>query len=149
MQTERGEFYRDKLKYKEKVTQYKNKIKHHDKIINLMEKEKIELEAFKNSVTTMPTQSVQSEKYSKYHVKAMASLQLKDKEIPNMKVSLVKKVIEINTLRGLVTQKEKEVKEVVISKNQMKDKISKYSKKLVEKYIMREARYEIWDQLSL
>ena len=69
----------------------------------LMEKEKIELEAFENYFTTMPSQSVQSEKYLEELVKAMASLQLKDKEISNLKVSLVKKDTEINTFIGSVT----------------------------------------------
>ena len=31
----------------------------------------------------------------------------------------------------------------------MKEKISNYSKKLVRRYILKKARYEIWDQLSL
>lgn len=76
----------------------------------------------------------------------MAYLHLKDKDIANMKVILVNKDIDINTLRGSMKHKEKEA---IISKNQIKEKISKYSKKLVGKSIMREARYKIWDQLSL
>lgn len=64
MQTKRDEFYKDVLNYKEKGTQYQNQIKKQEERMNLMEKKKIELESFKKFFTTMPTQSVQSGKYS-------------------------------------------------------------------------------------
>ena len=44
----------------------------------------------------------------------MASLQLKENEITNLKVSLENKYIEINTLKGSMIQKEKEEKEEVL-----------------------------------
>lgn len=45
-------------------------------------------------------------------------------------------------------QKEQEIKEALSSKNQIKDKLSKYSRKLAGITILKEARYEIWDQIS-
>ena len=38
VQTERDEFNRDMLKYKEQVTQYQNRIKQYEEMIALMEK---------------------------------------------------------------------------------------------------------------
>lgn len=40
-------------------------------------------------------------------------------------------------------QKEQEIKESVSSKNQMKDKLSKYNRELAGRSILKEARYEI------
>jgi hypothetical protein len=74
------------------------------------------LEAFKNSITTMPTQSVPSENYSEDLAMAMASLQLKENEIASLNLRLENKDTQINTLKGSVIQKEKEAKEAKRSK---------------------------------
>lgn len=66
------------LKYKEHVVQYQDQIKKHEEKITLIEKEKIKLEAFKNSITKS-TQSVPSETSLEELVKGTTSLQLKDK----------------------------------------------------------------------
>lgn len=91
IQTERDDVHRDMLKYKEQVVQYQDQIEKYKENITLIEKEKIELEDFKN--TTKSTQSVPSETSSEDLVKSMASLQLKDKEIEKLKGSLDEKML--------------------------------------------------------
>lgn len=47
----------------------------------------------------------------------MDSLKLKDKEIEKLKVTWVQKDTGITSLKGVVTQKDQEAKEVINSKN--------------------------------
>ena len=109
----------------------------------------MELEAFKNSVTSAPSKSVKDVKGLEELVKAMASLKLKDKEIEKIKVNLVQKDTKITSLKGVVTQKYQQAKEAINSKNQIKENISKYIKKLVGKTILKEARYASGNQLFI
>ena len=77
----------------------------------------MELESFKNWVTSTPSKSIQDGKVSEELVKAMASLRFKDKEIEKLKANLVQKDTNINALKGVVTQKDQEAKDVINSKN--------------------------------
>ena len=56
-----------------------------------------------------------------------------NKEIEKLNVNLVQKDTKINSLKGVVTQKDQEAKEAINSKNQIKNNLSKYNKKLVGK----------------
>ena len=127
IQTERDGFYRDVVKFKEQVIEFQNYIEQYKDKMNLVEKENIELEDFKDPVTYVQSKLVQDEKDSEDLVKAMASLKLKDEEIEKLKANLVQKDTHITILKEIVTKKGSVVKEAQDSKNQMKERLSKYN----------------------
>lgn len=75
----------------------------------------------------------------------MPFLKLKDEEIEKLKANLVQKDNDITTLKGTATQKDQEAKDTINSKNQMKERFSKYTRKLVGKTILKYARYILWN----
>lgn len=85
--------------------------------MNLVEKDKMELESFNNSITSIQLKSNQNEKALEELVKAMASLKLKDEEIEKLKTNMVQNDTQIFTLQEIVKIKEHDVKEAQHSKN--------------------------------
>lgn len=62
---------------------------------------------------------------------------------------MVQKDTKITSLKGVATSKDQEAKEAINSKNHMKENLSKFNKELVGKIILKEERYDLWDQLAL
>jgi hypothetical protein len=79
----------------------------------------------------------------------MADLKLKDVEVENLKANLVKKDTHITSLKETMTQKEHYVKEAQSSKNQMKERLSKYNKKLIGKSILKDKKNTLSNLLDL
>lgn len=137
------------VKFKEQVAQCQDKIAQYKDKLSMVEKEKVELEGIKSSVTFVQQRPTQDDNSSEALVKAMAALKLKDVETENLKDNLVLKDTHITSLKKIVTQRKYDTKEAQSSKNQMKERLSKYDNKLVGKSILKDARHTLWDQLAL
>lgn len=122
---------------------------HYKDKLSLTEKEKVEIEVFKASITSIQQNYIQNDNSSKSLMKEMKYIKLKDVEIEYLKDNLVHKDTHITSMKETVAQKDHDVKEAKTSRSQMKKRLAKYNKELLGKVPLIERKQTIWDQLSL
>lgn len=82
-----------------------------------MEKEKLELEAIKNLVTSIQSKPVQDERALEELVKSMASLKFIDEEMDKLKANIVQKDTQIIALKETIVKRKLDLKEAMDSNN--------------------------------